>query len=101
MTGSFNLLASATAMCSFFVSSTNTASGGRVRSRMPLRLRSSFASSREMRRASFLGMTSSSPELRIRWNSFILPMRLEMVSKLVRRPPSHRSFTYGIPTRSA
>ena len=46
-----------------------------------------------MRRASFLGMTSSSPELRIRWNSFILPMRLEMVSKLVRRPPSHRSFT--------
>ena len=61
--------------------------------RMPPRLRSSFSSSRPRMRASFLGMASNSPELRMRWYSCILPTRLAMVSKFVSMPPSQRSLT--------
>ncbi len=38
-----------------------------------------------------MGMASNSPESRMRWYSFIFATRLEMVSKLVSMPPSHRS----------
>ncbi len=92
-----SLLASVTAMSSFFVSRMNTASGSFSRLRMPLRFRSSFVSSRPRRSASFLGMISNSPESRMRWYSFILPTRLCMVSKFVSIPPSQRWFTYGMP----
>jgi len=34
-------------------------------------------------------------------SSFILPIRLLMVAKLVSMPPSQRWFTYGMPTRVA
>ena len=88
-----SLLASVTAMCSFFVSSTKTASGSRSMLRMPPRLRSSFSSSRLMMSASFLGMASNSPESRMRWYSFIFATRLEIVWKLVSMPPSQRSLT--------
>ena len=44
-----------------------------------------------------MGMASNSPESRMRWYSFILPTRLEMVSKLVSMPPSQRSLMYGMP----
>ena len=100
-TGMPSLLASVTAMSSFLVSRMNTASGRRSRFRMPLRLRSSLSSSRVSRRASFLGMASNSPESRMRWYSFILPTRLEMVSKLVSMPPSQRWLMYGMPHFSA
>ena len=89
-TGMPSLLASATARCSFFVSSTKTASGRRPMLRMPDRLRSSFSSSRPRISASFLGMASNSPESRMRWYSCILATRLAMVSKLVSMPPSQR-----------
>ncbi len=88
-----SLLASVTAMSSFFVSSTKMASGRRSMLRMPPRLRSSFSSSRLMSRASFLGIASNSPESRMRWYSFILATRLEIVWKLVSMPPSQRSLT--------
>ena len=85
-----SLLASVTAMCSFLVSSTNTTSGSFSILAMPPRLRSSFSSSREISRASFLGMASNSPESRMRRYSAILATRLDMVSKLVSMPPSQR-----------
>ena len=100
-TGMPSLLASVTAMCSFLVSSTNTASGRLVRPRRPPRLRCSFSISRVSRRASFFGMASNSPESRMRSYSSILPTRLEMVSKLVSMPPSQRSLTKGMPHFSA
>ena len=92
-TGMPSLLASVTAMCSRTVSSTKIASGRRSISWMPLRLRSSFSSSRPSMRASFLGMASNSPESRMRWYSCILETRLEIVWKLVSMPPSQRWFT--------
>ena len=55
ITGMPSLRASVTAMCSFFVSMMNTASGTRSRSWMPERLRSSFSRSRRRRIASFFG----------------------------------------------
>ncbi len=88
-----SLLASVTAMCSFFVSSTKMAAGRLVMLRMPLRLRSSFSSSRPRMRASFLGMAANSPESRMRPYSCILPTRFEIVSKLVSMPPNQRWFT--------
>ncbi len=91
-TGTLSLLASVTPMCSFLVSMTNTASGSLAMSRMPLRLRSSFSSSRLFCRASFLGMASKSPMARMRWNSCIFFTRPLMVEKLVSMPPSQRSF---------
>ena len=100
-TGMPSLLASVTAMCSFLVSSTNTASGRLVRPRRPPRLRCSFSISRVSRRASFFGIASNSPESRIRSYSSILPTRLEMVSKFVSMPPSQRSLTNGMPHFSA
>ena len=61
-TGMPSLFASVTAMLSFFVSSTKMASGRRVISRKPPRLRCSFSSSRVSSSASFLGIASNSPE---------------------------------------
>src|SRR5205814_182834 len=55
ITGIPSLRASPTAMCSFFVSTTNTASGRRSRAWMPPRFRSSFSRSRRLRIASFFG----------------------------------------------
>ena len=92
-----SLLASVTAMCSFFVSMTKMASGRRSRSRMPPRLRRSFSSSRRWRSASFLGMASKSPARSMASYSRSLPTRDEMVAKLVSIPPSQRSLTNGIP----
>ena len=60
-TGILSLLASVTAMCSFFVSSTKTASGRFSRPRMPPRFFCSFSSSRVRRSASFFGIASNSP----------------------------------------
>ena len=48
-----------------------------------------------------MGMASNSPESRMRWYSFILATRLEMVSKLVSMPPSQRWLMYGMPHFSA
>ena len=93
ITGMPSLLASVTAMCSFLVSSTNTAAGRLLRLRMPPRFFCSFSSSRVRRRASFFGIASNSPEARMRSYSIILATRLEMVSKLVSMPPSQRSLT--------
>ncbi len=44
-----------------------------------------------------MGMTSNSPESRMRWYSFIFETRLEIVSKLVSIPPSQRWLMYGMP----
>ena len=96
-----SLFASVTAMCSFFVSMTKTVSGRRSRSRMPPRLRRSFSSSRRCFRASFLGMASKSPARSIASYSRSLPVRDEMVVKLVSIPPSQRSFTKGMPQARA
>ena len=101
MIGIPSLLASVTPMCSFLVSRMKTASGRRSIWAMPPRLRSSFSSSRLRRRASFLGLTSNSPEVRIRRYSCILETRFPMVSKLVSMPPSQRWLMYGMPTFSA
>ena len=99
--GIFNLFASVTAMCSFFVSRMNTASGRLPMRRMPPRFFCSFSSSRPRRRASFFGIASNSPESFIRSYSCIFETRLAMVSKLVSIPPSQRSLTYGMPLWSA
>ena len=101
MTGIPSLLASVTAMCSFFVSSTKTASGCLSRPRMPPRFFCSFSSSRLSSSASFFGIASNSPDACMRSYSSILPTRLEIVSKLVSMPPSQRSLTYGMPHFSA
>ena len=92
-TGIPSLLASVTAMCSFFVSITKIASGSRSRPRIPPRFRCSFSSSRVWRSASFLGMASKSPAFCMASNSFIRLTRAETVWKLVNMPPSQRSFT--------
>jgi len=92
-----SLLASVTPMCSFLVSMMNTASGSRFMLRIPPRLRSSLSSSRDRMSASFFGMASKSPAARIRSYSCIFFTRPEMVVKFVNMPPSHRSFTYGMP----
>ena len=92
-TGSPSLLASVTAMCSFFVSITKMASGRWSSPRIPPRLRCSFSSSRVWRSASFFGMASKSPAFCMASNSFILLTRVETVWKLVSIPPSQRSLT--------
>src|SRR6266540_184452 len=61
-TGMPSLRASVTAMCSLRVSTTQTAAGGRVMSRMPPRLRSSFSRSWRSRRTSFLGLLLGADE---------------------------------------
>ena len=91
--GRVSLFASTTAMCSFLVSMMKTASGSRDRLRMPPRLRCSFSSSRLRISASFFGMASKSPAVRIRSCSCIFLTRPLIVSKFVSMPPSQRSFT--------
>jgi len=59
------------------------------------------SSSRVSSSASFFGIESNSPDVRIRSYSCILETRLAMVSKLVSIPPSQRSLTYGMPHFSA
>ncbi len=93
MTGNPSLRASFTAMCSFFVSTTKTASGRRSRSCSPPRLRSSLSSSRRRRMTSFLGRYVVAPERSISRSSRRRPSRLEIVAKFVSIPPSQRLFT--------
>ena len=92
-TGIPSLLASVTAMCSFFVSMTKIAFGAFFMCRRPPRLRCNFTRSRSSSRASFLIIASNSPDAFMRSYSSILLMLFEMVSKLVSMPPSHRSLT--------
>ena len=102
MIGMCSLRASSTARCSFFVSTTQTADGVRVISRMPPSVRSSLSRSRFICRSSFfvrplpatLSKSISSSSLRrlIRWWT---------VWKFVSMPPSQRWLTYGMPTRVA
>ena len=92
-TGRLSLLASVTAMCSFFVSITKIASGSRSSPLIPPRLRLSFSSSRTWRSASFLGMASKSPAACMARSSCMRFTRPETVVKLVSIPPSQRWFT--------
>ncbi len=95
------MLASVTAMCSFFVSMTKMASGSRSRPLIPPRFRLSFSSSRTCRRASFFGMASKSPAACMARSSCIRLTRPETVAKFVSMPPSQRWLTYGIPQAPA
>src|SRR5271166_806465 len=100
-TGIPSLLASVTAMCSFFVSMTKMASGSLSRPLIPPRFRLSFSSSRTWRSASFLGIASKSPAACIARSSCMRLTREDTVAKLVSIPPSQRWFTKGIPQASA
>ena len=75
ITGMFSRRASRTASVSSFRSMTNTASGSRRMSATPPRLISSFSSSRELRRRSFVGSRSSWPSAFRRRSSCRYAMR--------------------------
>ncbi len=101
ITGMSSFLASVTAICSFFVSTTKTASGRRSRAWIPPRFRSSFSRSCWRRITSFFGRLSIAPDDSISRNSRRRIRRREIVVKFVSIPPSQRWFTNGIPTRFA
>ncbi len=90
ITGIPSRFASVTAMCSFFVSITKIALGGRSRLRMPPRLRSSLASSRFTFNPSFLIICSVSPVATSPSSSRSFATRACTVWKLVSIPPSQR-----------
>ena len=96
-TGRCSLLASVTAMCSFFVSMTKIASGRRSSPLIPPRFRLSFSSSRTCRSASRFGMPSKSPADCMVSSSCMRFTRPLTVAKLVSMPPSQRWLTKGIP----
>ena len=99
--GMWSLLASVTAMCSFFVSITKMASGRRSSPLIPPRFRFSLSSSRTWRSASRLGIPSKSPADCMVSSSCIRFTRPLTVEKLVSMPPSQRWFTYGMPQARA
>ncbi len=101
MTGMPSLRASPTAMCSLFVSTTQTADGTLAMSRIPPRLRSSLFFSRVSIKISFLVRPSKPPVCSIASSSLRRCSRLCTVEKLVSMPPSQRWLTYGMPTRVA
>ena len=83
------------------MSTTHTALGVRVISRMPPRVRCSLIRSRDSTSASFLVSTVCPPVVSMSSSSLRRCSRLKTVWKLVSMPPSQRSVTYGIPTRPA
>ena len=101
ITGRPSLRASRTASCSLRRSSRNTASGRRFMSATPPRLISSFSSSASIEIRSFDGSSSSWPSSRNRRSSWSRSIRSEIVRQFVRRPPSQRWLTNGMPTRLA
>ena len=100
-TGMPSRFASVTAMCSFFVSMTNTMLGSFSRFRIPPRLRLSLTRSRLTLSPSFLIIWSTSPVVTRRSSSRIFATRACTVWKFVSMPPSQRKFTYGMPLRRA
>ena len=96
-----SLRASPTAMCSFLVSTIQTALGTFDMSRMPPRVFSSLSFSRVSMRISFLVRPSKPPVCSIDSSSLRRWRRLCTVWKLVSMPPSQRWFTYGMLTRPA
>ena len=97
-----SLRASATAMCSFLVSTIQTALGTRFMSRMPPSVFSSLSFSRRRTSSSFLVMPEPATSSKSMSSSSLSRCsRLCTVEKLVSIPPSQRWLTYGIPTRVA
>jgi molecular chaperone DnaK len=84
------LVASATAMSSWFTSTTNSAPGSSFISRMPSKLRCIRAISRLMADSSFLGSLAISPLVSICWKCLNLAIERLIVPKLVSVPPSQR-----------
>ena len=101
ITGMPSLRASSTAMCSFFVSTTQIAAGTFCMSRRPPRVRVSLSFSRCSCRPSFLVRPWEAPVCSSDSSSFMRCRRLKTVWKFVSIPPSQRWFTYGMPTREA
>ena len=104
MTGIFSLRASATAIASRRVSITKTASGTDFMLLMPERFFSSFSRSLSRWASSFLVSRSrcaSWGPVRVISSSRSRSRLRRTVMKLVRRPPSQRSVTKGMPQRFA
>ena len=93
MTGMPSLRALAIAMCSFLVSTTQTALGTFAMSRIPPSVRASFSFSRESISASFLEVTCEPPVCSMTSSSFSRCSRLCTVEKFVSMPPSQRWLT--------
>src|ERR1019366_8269707 len=87
-------------MCSFLVSITKMASGTRSRLEMPLRLRSSFSSSRLWCKASRLGILSKSPARCLPRRSTMRLTRpapgAQLVNNLARQPLVHEGHAAGL-----
>ena len=100
-TGIPSFFASATAMASFFVSTTKRPPGRRFISLMPPRLFSSFSFFLSICRISFFVRLSYVPSTAIFSKFFRCLILFLIVVKLVSIPPSHLSETNGTPHRSA
>ena len=85
--------ASATAISSFLVSTTNTSEGGPGISLIPANTNCSRSRSRVSRETSFLDSFSKVPSVAMRSRSCRRLMLVRMVLKLVSIPPSQRSVT--------
>ncbi len=94
----FKRNASLTAFTSFWISTTKSAAGKRLRSAMDPRFFSSLARWRVTCSRSRFARVSKVPSVIILSMVFIFLTALRMVGKLVSIPPGQRSVTYGMLT---
>ena len=92
----FKRLASATAMCSLFISTINKAEGRRVRSAIEPKFFSNFAFSLVICNLSLFEMVVVSLSFNNFSKEFIFLTAFLIVTKLVSIPPGQRSVTNGI-----
>ncbi len=94
MTGIPSFWASEMARCSFLVSTTHTAAGSLLMSRIPPRVRWSLSFSRRIMSSSFLVRPEPATSSKsICSSSFMRSRRARTVEKLVSMPPSQRWLT--------